>query len=1718
MSDSRMFSFLTLPIGRRGQGVAVAEPEERQLNPQPDPYNEALVIFSVVCYQLAEIKQRPDYLPEIEIQMLSSAIRGLAKDKIRMDMLPSIISLLVEVIDESNKKTKKLNQEDLNAIIDMLYGLPKEAFNLVDPEKYGILRTLLGERFEEKIQSKPLTTEAVCDDIRQIANDQLSRPNISQRRVALIEQLKNEITSNFIKLMSSDRLQVDQLIGLLSVNGDIFFDPPSKILSDMIKLILEKYGEKELFEVLSNIYNPDEHARNQISSLKVEKRFLKNMKLFLTVLGILTSRDLFLKFIDNINLDLDVAYHYDRIEEINAFVIKCLLMGEPIPEFMVKDSQGEVEYLSSFYPYYLLGDDRESVCQALLFFAKNNQKNKNPLLCMDDPALRGILFSLEQYLDQSETQEAFKKFLLHLNRINNKAGTYQQRNILLLIIKYEAEIKQLIELMGTVAIEGMKSVVANTTLPLEKMLSTIPLLEESWINILKIYCKNHVKSKDFGKFKQCLAIIGAIQALKKEPNDVLGLEELITHNLGKGTDELLVNLINYAFDKMFPELQLKLDGENTKAFLKQVPIERLVDLIVASQVMVNDPYRKVYLEFLKADLTGDRDGVLRLLYDTASSPVRELALHNEKIRDILLNHGIDPQMALAYPRKLDVVVLPPNASLECLDADAGYLALWGCIQKLTDTIEELIEPSIDPKRKSQFQVILKNVTLLKDTVKKQSSSDKAADKRVVARVLSKQSAIVNTVVKNCEAIMRTADVQSPLGGAVDAVLKESKLVQKNTETGIDPGNAQPSYFTIQQWDKADPRTLFLGNYVGCCLAAGSTQFPAITQRRMDDALFMHTVIDNATQEPVALIWLYLAKTAEDKIVLVANFFEVKAKFGTDEPKRKALLNALLQFTNQYLNDNPGIEDFYMRKLTYGWNGGDLDRYPLYHLDLLDKVSGPYVPAESSIPQNAKTEQCYYLASLAQSGSQSTNAVALHHFMPTLLQFDPNGKQVVSISNLIRGIIQEKFDAVAYELYVVGNTVNQDLIKNLIPLIIEKYSAVLVHFYDEPLNQNKQLLEEVRWAYLDLFQIKTESQLHKAILFIPDQNKKEILINRLLDDPNGDRFVRLFKSESSLYDFFRLIPESEHRLELFFKLVDRLGKEHLFAFDSNQSRLDYFCKILPIIGDEKFSNLCEKAGGFSGLILTLNITSESDLHVLIYDYFKHLTKEQRSTFIDEIAQSKSDLFSKIKLISYVDLCVILTYATPEQCKMICENLDTENQLVTHLFDDFHGLHHMLQMLHPEQCSAVFEVLARSEQFLGDIKNFYELNHALTTHVGEPQRRAACAALVSKSDFLQKIIETPSQMKAILSWLTPELCEEFGIKNSKLLREKLKEDPRLDRLDSERLQAAFRGMLTATLAGPAQDFWNLLYGDLQPLFSVRSANSWHKFLFTPIAESLLPRIQNKDIPLDDRLNYIGLLLYLSPTACQKNVLSKIDLGAIIDSDTDFFYVLNQVVVLASIFEKDKESGVLRKSAPVLITALKEQNVSLQFNPSDLVSESKNDINLGWLQEAEQLLEGLDPVQCAAIYPVVEQALLNYLADAYANKKVVLWDRVLQTILLASFTSAQAKGAFEKIGVVQFIQSKDDFVRAVRLLYNRGEDYVQIFLDVIGKNQLTNFKISKAELGALRPLLTDKQYQYLQANINRTGWLPSLRGALTRLSRKKPSARQPSSDDDDPPQFRT
>jgi hypothetical protein len=79
---------------------------------------------------------------------------------------------------------------------------------------------------------------------------------------------------------------------------------------------------------------------------------------------------------------------------------------------------------------------------------------------------------------------------------------------------------------------------------------------------------------------------------------------------------------------------------------------------------------------------------------------------------------------------------------------------------------------------------------------------------------------------------------------------------KNAESAATKAEEKTPYikrlrkFRVEAWDKTDPMTLFLGNYLSCCLATDGAQFPAIVQRIIDCAMAMTIVVDEETKQPI----------------------------------------------------------------------------------------------------------------------------------------------------------------------------------------------------------------------------------------------------------------------------------------------------------------------------------------------------------------------------------------------------------------------------------------------------------------------------------------------------------------------------------------------------------------------------------------------------------------------------------------------------------------------------------------------------------------------------------------------------------------------------------------------------------------------------------------------------------------------------------------------------
>lgn len=155
---------------------------------------------------------------------------------------------------------------------------------------------------------------------------------------------------------------------------------------------------------------------------------------------------------------------------------------------------------------------------------------------------------------------------------------------------------------------------------------------------------------------------------------------------------------------------------------------------------------------------------------------------------------------------------------------------------------------------------------------------------------------------------------------IKALAKQGQSLCQQIQGGKSPNNkGLPKNFCVEMWDKSKLETLFLGDYLSCCLASDGAQFEAMVERILDSAMLFPMVIDESTNKPVAGIWLFLAKDKQNpnQIVAVSNFMEINTNYGLNDGTRNAFVKRLLKFTHDYAQAAGLKGGFILRPLEYG---------------------------------------------------------------------------------------------------------------------------------------------------------------------------------------------------------------------------------------------------------------------------------------------------------------------------------------------------------------------------------------------------------------------------------------------------------------------------------------------------------------------------------------------------------------------------------------------------------------------------------------------------------------------------------------------------------------------------------------------------------------------------------------------------------------------------------
>ncbi len=610
--------------------------------------------------------------------------------------------------------------------------------------------------------------------------------------------------------------------------------------------------------------------------------------------------------------------------------------------------------------------------------------------------------------------KSYEHFISKATKINARNSGQHRINLEKLLYKNQSILCQLMVTFDQHCFPLLSTQLAGTLLTLERHLSSLYILPKPFVNILRELAQkekwNAITSKKMQKWKNIITSLWVIIKITIQTKSDCALMETIidkvkklsTDKCNQNSELLLKELLDWVLNIYIKELDLEdnllSDSDSdtssvmtqtiSQRIFSRIPATYFIRLIQAAETMrINNRYRKTFFDMLICDITGaSLDDYLHQT-DNENDNGAAIAKHNKKIHDLLSKANINPKAALNYKKTYDFYYssdrnFNPQSAHHLL---ASCKRLWLYLLQLEKRIDkniDLIEHDKHPYStiKNQLKSINKKIQQIKNSLaKKKGKNDSSATATIDILTLQKQMHNLNKIYKNCIAILKQYKNLCPAAilefiehykeeFAALKPLLEGISSSTNENTSHNKQHKAAQHLRVQQWPKAHPLTFFLGDDVGCCLATTNSQFAAMVQRRLDDAMLFHVVTevnpDGSNGKPIALAWLYFGVN-NNKIYLVANFLEIDAKYGSSEDAGPVITQALLHFCDQYCKDFPAIAGFYLNPLTYGNQTSALDRFNKVNIKF-SKLGGAFNPESSywmDLNSPNDTANFYYLASL-----------------------------------------------------------------------------------------------------------------------------------------------------------------------------------------------------------------------------------------------------------------------------------------------------------------------------------------------------------------------------------------------------------------------------------------------------------------------------------------------------------------------------------------------------------------------------------------------------------------------------------------------------------------------------------------------------------------------------------------------------------------------------------
>ena len=319
----------------------------------------------------------------------------------------------------------------------------------------------------------------------------------------------------------------------------------------------------------------------------------------------------------------------------------------------------------------------------------------------------------------------------------------QKRPVESFFPQYYRKIFLLTEIMGKSAFKWMSDQLAQTVLPLERLLTNLPdNLPHEAIDLLKAYFEKNtslIMSHNLKSWQNILIGIGAQCEIAKHLNqkvDISLIRSSLAEEPKNASSKINYELMRILLNSMEVSAEI-IDRIDIQAALEKITPYQFPLLVreYLSMKSSGNPFALILNGLMTRFLT--QQDVDEYLHATDS----QIGQHNKKIQEKLRAAGIDPSTALHYDKKVEFSIGAEQATQQQKQA-SSEAALITYLDQLRQKISDKFQPS-DGRTKSQFNKIQEAFAEIKDW----------------KNAIKKHWGHIVTIKKNCKTLLDNSDIK-----------------------------------------------------------------------------------------------------------------------------------------------------------------------------------------------------------------------------------------------------------------------------------------------------------------------------------------------------------------------------------------------------------------------------------------------------------------------------------------------------------------------------------------------------------------------------------------------------------------------------------------------------------------------------------------------------------------------------------------------------------------------------------------------------------------------------------------------------------------------------------------------------------------------------------------------------------------------------------------------